>query len=227
MAGKDRGRSMRSPLRPPTFQSHQRRQAPSLHRVAAGRDWCARRMVSRCRPPHPPCARGAAAAGGIQGSRGVADSFRQCREAGRAAETCGSPLLKARNPRGSKRCGRFGPVELPQVRMTFPHVRPFSTYVGFSAERPLSSSLLLLFEREREEEEEGRQEERPSTSLFFCICMCPRVGVLIHGLSVARFLGKTVCRQRLTDQGRGNPRSTAGNACVAPFGDDFRGVYGE
>lgn len=216
-----------SPLQAHPFQSPSRRQARSIHRVAAGQDWCARRMVRHRRPPHPPCVKGAAAGRGIQGSRGVADSFRQCRDAGRAAKTCGWTPSIARNPHGSKRCGRFRLVEVPQVGTTFPHVCLFSPYVAFCGWRPISSLLLLFFKREREEEEGGAEAESPSTNPILCNRMCPWVGALIHGLSVARFLGKTVCRQRLTDQGRGNPRSTAGNACVAPFGDEFRGVYGE
>lgn len=213
--------------RPLPFQSHQRRQARPSIRVAAGWDSCVRGIELAPRPPHPPSVRGAAADGGIQGSRGAAHSFCQCRGTVRAAKTRGWPPRKCENPHGSKRRARFGLVEIPQVAMSFPHVTPFSPYVGFWWRRPDSSLLLLLFKREREGEEGAKTGKRPSTGYEKCYWKYPRVVYAIHRFSVACFLGETVVWRWFAGDLRGNPRSTAGNAWVPPVVFDIWGAYGE
>lgn len=200
---------------PPAFQGNTRRQALPAIRVAACWDSCGGGIARLSHPPHPPTEKAPPTSGKPREGGGPGHSFYQCRVPGALQKTRGSGLPNWRNPHGCKAAARFGPVEYPQVCSFFTQVGVFSPHMQFLRRGPFSSSLLLFLE-ERERREGANASKRASTSLFFCNRKYPQVGGGIHGFSVDGFRRGFVDWRGFAPGSGWFPRSTGGNACVAP-----------
>lgn len=174
------------------FQSHQRRQAPLINRVAAGYGSCGLRINLRPFPPHPPITKAAPGLGETLAREGGSIAFFKMGTRGELLKPVDSVGCNYVPPYSTKRSARFARMKLPHFWPFLPHFASFLPHPYFLNDPHIYLSI-YLFSEEKERKKGGRARKQRSTSHPHRNEMCPHFFTRIHGFMWIHHALETQC----------------------------------
>ena len=198
-------------MRPLAFQSHQRRQAPSFNREAAGYGSCGLRINLCPAPPHPPITKAAPGLGETLAKKRGAIAFFKMGARGELLKPVDSVGCHYVTPHSTKRSARFARMKLPHFGPFLPHFGPFLPHPYFLNDPHIYLSI-YLFSEEKERKKGRRARKQRSTGGPHCNHMYPHFFTRIHGFLWMHDGPETQCWRGFRGFLRCIHTSTGGNA---------------
>lgn len=196
---------------PRALPVHQRRQAPQVHRAAAGWNSCRAGIDVPLFPPHPPI-KGASPILGEAGKvRDRTIAFSSLGWQGELLKPVDSGACNYVSPYSTKRSARFARIKPPHFATFLPHFCQNLPHHDFSRFASAYLSIYLFLE-ERNEKEGGKAGAGRSTVSLLRQKVYPRICRCIHTFFVDCKWPETQCWRGLSRFSSPIHTSTGGNA---------------